>query len=160
MAQSPERQYLSQTFLAILENFSRSKLYSYRESDRGKFDTACMLIETWDYLLNGQALWKHSEGIDKDLRTLLIASDAPLLTYVARDTTRHRSTFCPPRSVTAMDFCPPSAWNVSWDDAQNNPSAAGAFSAMTCAIGAASACAACERTSCNRPVRGSREPST
>ena len=93
MAESTEHRYLSQTFLAILENFSRSNLYSYRESDRGKFDIACMLTETWNYLLNGQTLWKHSEGIDKDLRTLLIASDAPLLTYIARDTTRHRSIF-------------------------------------------------------------------
>ena len=93
MAETAEHQYLSQTFLAILETFSRSKLYSYRESDRGKFDIACMLTESWDYLLNGQTLWKHSEGIDKDLRTLLVASDAPLLTYVARDTTRHRSVF-------------------------------------------------------------------
>src|ERR1700733_1380031 len=91
MAETAEHQYLSQTFLAILETFSRSKLYSYRESDRGKFDIACMLTESWDYLLNGQTLWKHSEGIDKDLRTLLVASDAPLVTYVARDTTKHRS---------------------------------------------------------------------
>ena len=52
-----------------------------------------MLAETWEYLLNGQTLWKHSEGIDKDLRTLLIASDAPLVAYVARDTTKHRSVF-------------------------------------------------------------------
>jgi hypothetical protein len=61
----------------------------------------------------------------------------------------------PLRSVTAMDFCPPSAWNGSWDDAQNNPSAAGAVSAIACAIGAASVCVACEHTSCKRLVSGS-----
>jgi len=55
----------------------------------------------------------------------------------------------------AMDFCPPPAWNDSWDDAQNNPSAAGAVSAIAGAIGAASACAACEHTSCKRQVSGS-----
>ena len=54
-----------------------------------------------------------------------------------------------------MDFCPPSAWNGSWDDAPNNPSAVGAISAMACAIGAASACAACEHTSCKRQASGS-----
>ena len=46
--------------------------------------------------------------------------------------------------------CPPSAWNGSWDDAPNNPSAAGAISAMTRAIGAASALGARGRTSCKR----------
>ena len=59
---------------------------------------------------------------------------------------------CPLRSVMAMDFCPPSAWNGSCDDAPNNPSAVGAISAMDCAIGAASAYAACEHTSCKRQV--------
>src|SRR4029077_16791013 len=63
--------------------------------------------------------------------------------------------FCPLRSVMAMDFCPLPAWNDSWDDAQNNPSAAGAVSAIADAIGAASACAACEHTSCKRQVSGS-----
>jgi len=62
---------------------------------------------------------------------------------------------CPLRSVTAMDFCPPSAWNGSWDGAPNNPSAVGAISAMDCAIGAASALGARGRTSCKRQVSGS-----
>ena len=91
MAESPEHAYLSQTFLTVLNKFSHSQLYTYRESDRSKFDIACMLTEAWDCVLNGQTLWKHTEGIDKDLRTLLVASDAPLVTYVARDTTKHRS---------------------------------------------------------------------
>ena len=54
-----------------------------------------------------------------------------------------------------MDFCPPSAWNGSWDDAQNNPSAAGAINAMTCVIVAASALGARGRTTCKRQVSGS-----
>ena len=49
-------------------------------------------------------------------------------------------------------FWLPSAWNGSWDDAQNNPSAAGGVSAIACAIGAARACAAREHTSCKRQV--------
>jgi hypothetical protein len=93
MAESPEHQYLSETFLSVLDNFAHSDLYTYRESERGKFDFACVLSETWEYLVNGQTLWKHTEGIDKDLRTLLVASDAPLVAYVARDTTKHRATF-------------------------------------------------------------------
>jgi hypothetical protein len=44
----------------------------------------------------------------------------------------------------------PFAWDVSWDDALHSPSAAGAVSAMTCAIRAASALGARVRTSCKR----------
>ena len=43
-----------------------------------------------------------------------------------------------------------SAWNGSWDDAPNDPSAVSAVSAMDCAISAASAYEACGRTSCKR----------
>jgi hypothetical protein len=49
-----------------------------------------------------------------------------------------------------MDHCLPSAWNGSWNGAPDNPSAATAVSAMTCAIGAASALGARGRTSCKR----------
>lgn len=44
------------------------------------------------------------------------------------------------------------AWDISWDDAPHNPSAAGAVSAMTCAIHAASILSARGRTSCKRQV--------
>jgi hypothetical protein len=93
MAESPEHQYLSSSFLSVLNNFSRSSLYSYRESDRGKFDFSCTLAESWDRALDGQTLWKHGEGIDKDIRTLLLATTAPISVYIARDTTKHRSVF-------------------------------------------------------------------
>jgi hypothetical protein len=48
--------------------------------------------------------------------------------------------------------CPPPAWNGSWNDAPDYPSAASAIRAMTCAIGAASALGARGRTSCKRQV--------
>jgi hypothetical protein len=47
---------------------------------------------------------------------------------------------------------PPSAWNVSWNGARANPSAASAIRAMTHAIGAASALGSEGRTSCKRQV--------
>jgi hypothetical protein len=59
------------------------------------------------------------------------------------------------RSVTVVDHCLPSAWNGLWNGALDNPSAASAVSAMTCAIGAASAHGARGRTSCKRQVSGS-----
>jgi hypothetical protein len=65
------------------------------------------------------------------------------------------SCFRPLHRVTVMDRCLPSAWNVSWNGALDDPSAASAFSAMTCVIGAASARGARSRTSCKRQVSGS-----
>jgi hypothetical protein len=59
------------------------------------------------------------------------------------------------RSVTVMGHCLPFAWNGSWNGALDNPSAASAVSAMTSAIGAASAHGARGRTSCKRQVSGS-----
>jgi len=47
------------------------------------------------------------------------------------------------------------AWNGSWNVVSDNPSAVGAVSAMTCAIGAASALGARGRTSCKRQASGS-----
>jgi hypothetical protein len=72
-----------------------------------------------------------------------------------RQAWRRCGGFCSLRSVTAMAHFPPSAWNGSWNDAPDNPSAAGAVSAMTCAIIAASAHGARGRTSCKRQVSGS-----
>jgi hypothetical protein len=54
-----------------------------------------------------------------------------------------------------MDRCLPSPWNVSWNGALDNSSAASAVSAVTCVIGAASAHGARGRTSCKRQVSGS-----
>ena len=51
--------------------------------------------------------------------------------------------------VAVMDYCLPSAWNGSWNGALDNPGAASAVNAMTCAVGAASAHGAQGRTSCN-----------
>jgi len=59
------------------------------------------------------------------------------------------------RSVMAMGRCLPRAWNGSWNGAPDNPSAAGAVSAMTCAIGAASVHGVRGRASCKRQVSGS-----
>jgi hypothetical protein len=58
-------------------------------------------------------------------------------------------------SVTVTDHCLPSAWNVSWNGALDNPRAASAVSAMMCAIGAAGVLAAWGRASCKRQVSGS-----
>jgi hypothetical protein len=69
VAEAPEHQFLSHKFLEVLAEFSQLKLYGYTEADRKKFDFACVLHRDWDRSLVGQTLWKHTEGIDKDIRT-------------------------------------------------------------------------------------------
>ncbi|GAA1400644.1 hypothetical protein ACFQZ4_44435 [Catellatospora coxensis] len=93
MTESAEHQFLSETFLEVLGRLSASRLYAFREAERKKFDFSCHLKENWDYSLDGQTLWKHTEGVDKDVRTLLVASDAQIRAYVARHTTKNRNTF-------------------------------------------------------------------
>ncbi len=62
MAESPEHEFLSTAFLDTLSEFANSRLYTYREASRRKFDFACDLIRDWTRPLVGQTLWKHTEG--------------------------------------------------------------------------------------------------
>jgi hypothetical protein len=93
MAESKEHSWLSHCFLEILETFSRLNLYSFTEAERKKFDFACLLQRDFIRPLVGQTLWKHTEGIDKDIRTLITASDSEIWAYVARDNIRNRNLF-------------------------------------------------------------------
>lgn len=43
MAQSVEHEFVTNCFIEISNSLSRSKLYGYREADRGGFDFACVL---------------------------------------------------------------------------------------------------------------------
>lgn len=72
---------------------SRSRLYGYREADRRTFDFACGLMRDWERTVAGQTLWKHVEGVDKDVRTMLADDEAEICLYVAQDTTRARNIF-------------------------------------------------------------------
>lgn len=91
MAESPEHEFLSQTFLEVVEELSRVRLYGLLEPDRRTFDFACVFQRDWSRPLVGQTLWKHSSGIDKDIRTLLATSDADVWAYIARDTVANRA---------------------------------------------------------------------
>lgn len=91
MAESPEHQFLSSEFLRVIKELSGSRLFTYQESARKKFDFSCLIAENWRYALDGQTLWKHSEGIDKDIRTLIVSSRSQIAAYVARDTFRNRA---------------------------------------------------------------------
>jgi hypothetical protein len=91
MAEAPEHTFLSHKFLEILQAFSKLRLYGYTEADRKKFDFACVLQRDWERPLIGQTLWKHTEGIAKDIRTMLAESNADIWAYVARDNVKNRA---------------------------------------------------------------------
>ncbi|MGA5727079.1 hypothetical protein ACPCI1_00365 [Streptomyces seoulensis] len=92
MSESDEHKFLSTKTLDVLEGMSHTGLYGYKEADRKKFDFTCDLVRDWSRLISGQTLWKHSEGIDKDLRILLSDEESKITLYVARDTTSNRRT--------------------------------------------------------------------
>jgi hypothetical protein len=91
VAESAEHQFLSQCVTGVLSELSRTDLYAYVEAERRKFDFACELVRDWSRPLVGQTLWRHTAGVDKDLRTMLLDPDAEICAYVARDTVKaHR----------------------------------------------------------------------
>ncbi len=91
MAEAREHGFLSRAFLEVLEEFSQLKLYGYTEAERRKFDFACVLKRDWDRPLVGQTLWKHTKGVDKDLRLLLTEPKADIWPYIARDNIKNRA---------------------------------------------------------------------
>jgi hypothetical protein len=95
MAEAPEHVFLSNKFLEVLQRFSKSELYSYTEAERKKFDFACNLTRDWNRLVVGQTLWKHTEGVDKDIRTMLTDSNADIWTYIVRHNVKNRAYTLP-----------------------------------------------------------------
>lgn len=90
MAESPEHEFLKQSANRVLEAFSNLRLYGFTETDRKKFDFSCLLERDWSRPLVGQVLWKHTEGIDKDIRTLVTDAESEIKLYVARDSIQAR----------------------------------------------------------------------
>lgn len=90
MSEGPEHDFLKNTFNRTLHQFSSLRLYSVVESERRKFDLSCVIERDWSRPLIGQVAWSHSEGLDKDLRTLLTDTDSEIKAYIAKDTIRHR----------------------------------------------------------------------
>lgn len=91
MAESAEHQFLSKTFLGILDEFSSLGLYSYTEAERKKFDFACTIYRDWNRPLIGQTLWSHPEGIYKDISTMITEEDADIWAYIMRDNCNNRA---------------------------------------------------------------------
>ncbi|MFK0178187.1 hypothetical protein ACIQVR_19635 [Streptomyces xanthochromogenes] len=93
MAESAEHSFLSSAALQVMEEASSSKLFGYKEGERKRFDFSCDLARDWSKLVSGQTLWKHTEGIDKDIRILLADPDTSVSVYVARDAVKNRALF-------------------------------------------------------------------
>ncbi|MFF2187875.1 hypothetical protein [Streptomyces sp. NPDC058155] len=93
MAESAEHSFLSSAALRVMEEASSSKLFGYKEGERKRFDFSCDLARDWSKVVSGQTLWKHTEGIDKDIRILLADPETSVSVYVARDAVKNRALF-------------------------------------------------------------------
>ncbi|MDN7513814.1 hypothetical protein QZM67_01535 [Burkholderia sp. AU45251] len=88
MAESAEHLFLKQTFLTVLKRFSRIDLYGFCETDRKLFDFSCLVERDWERPLVGQVLWGHTDGIEKDVRSLLHDDGAEITPYIVRDSVK------------------------------------------------------------------------
>lgn len=93
MAESPEHDFLKQQANQVLDDFSNLKLYGFTETDRKKFDFSCLLQRDWRRSLVGQVLWKHEEGLDKDIRSLITDTESEIKLYIARNSIKARQQF-------------------------------------------------------------------
>jgi hypothetical protein len=100
MPESPEHEFLKTRFNEVLRDFSSLKLYGFSETDRKRFDFSCLLERDWTRPVAGQVLWRHTEGIEKDVRTLLTDTQSEIKVYLASDTVSHHATF----EETISDF--------------------------------------------------------
>lgn len=92
MVQSAEHEFLSNAILDILEQSAKSELFTCKETGRKRFDFTCDLTRDWSKAVAGQTLWRHDrDGIDKDLRTLLLDGGSAAAVYVARDSMATRA---------------------------------------------------------------------
>lgn len=91
VAESAEHAFLSRAVTSYLERAANTRLYTFLENQRRTFDFGCTLLRDWTRPIVGQTLWKHEEGVDKDLRTLLADAEAEICIYIARDTVRARA---------------------------------------------------------------------
>lgn len=90
MAVSPEHQFVAEEINSVLLKYANTKLLGVLESERKKFDYSCTLERDCQRVLVSQVLWSHTEGIHKDLMTLLHDHESLLKVYFIKDTTKHR----------------------------------------------------------------------
>lgn len=91
MMASPEHQAIAETIDEVLQDLAGSALVGVFEGQRRTFDYSCLLSRDLERPLVAQVLWQHEHGLEKDIRTLLFDSEAPIKLYIVRDSTRVRA---------------------------------------------------------------------
>lgn len=91
MAGSVEHDYLAQELGRQMEALARARLFGITEAQRRTFDLACTTFRDFSRPLVSQILWRHEEGVDKDLRTLNHDAEASIKLYVVSDSVRARA---------------------------------------------------------------------
>ncbi|GAA3054996.1 hypothetical protein GCM10010464_19640 [Pseudonocardia yunnanensis] len=91
MPRSVEHEFVTESFLAIVEELSESRIYGYPEADRGKLDFACALTANRERLVAGQTLTHHAAGIEKDLNILLLENLDSIPVYLYEHSTRNEA---------------------------------------------------------------------
>ena len=91
MALTAEHQFISLSLDTIITKYSKSLLFGINESQRRTFDYSCILLRDFTRPLVSQVMWGHSEGVEKDIRTLLHDVEASIKVYVVKDHTRNRA---------------------------------------------------------------------
>jgi hypothetical protein len=86
---SPEHEFIVSELHRSLIRQSGTALLGVAEAERKKFDYGCLLNRDLSRPLVAQVLWSHSEGVDKDLRTLIHDDEAILKLYLVRHTTKN-----------------------------------------------------------------------
>ena len=82
MPESPEHLFIKEAIHQNVSALSASRLFGLCEVDRKRFDYGCRIDRDWRRTLVSQVLWGNEQGLEKDLRTLLHESRAPMKLYV------------------------------------------------------------------------------
>jgi hypothetical protein len=89
---SPEHQAIAEAIDQAVQLTAGSGLIGIFEAQRRTFDYACLTRRDLARPLVAQVHWKHEEGLDKDIRTLLFDDQSLIRVLVIRDAVRTRAT--------------------------------------------------------------------
>ena len=89
---SPEHQAIAEAIDQAVQSTAGSGLIGVFEAQRRTFDYACLTKRDLARPLVAQVLWKHDEGLDKDIRTLLLDEQALIKVLAIQDRIRARAT--------------------------------------------------------------------
>jgi Fe-S-cluster formation regulator IscX/YfhJ len=71
--------------MRIVDEYTDVGLYTCENLDRGRYDFACIVRHGLTQLIVGQVLWKNTDGVAKDVSSLLLEERADVRVLVARD---------------------------------------------------------------------------